>query len=180
MWARLWSRVDDQGASFHVHGYFMVTGSQPSGRANLCYAALPFLLIAISLLKTLTWKLLPPTSRTLPTQRFPQYFHCPFLGCLTLCECHMTMCTSWIPDVMYQLHDYVHIFIFTPPCFSMIYPFSSQVLGLFLRLEALPYTVFWKHTIGLLFLMFLFLCSLFSDLYLIFIRVYLVLLQRVK
>lgn len=46
------------GASSCDHCYFTVTGSQHSGRCNLHCAVPPFLPIAFSILKTLTWKLL--------------------------------------------------------------------------------------------------------------------------
>lgn len=57
--------------------------------------------------------------RTPPTQTSPQHPCYLFLGCLTLCECHIVRCLhAGYPDVMDQLDNYVRIYLFTSVCFS--------------------------------------------------------------
>lgn len=109
------------GASSCDHCYFTVTGSQHRGRCNLRCAVPPFLPIAISILKTLTWKLL--TWGFHPPRHLLSTFATSFWGCLTLCERHIVRCLrAGYPDVMDQLYDYVHVFLFTSACFFMIRP----------------------------------------------------------
>lgn len=123
------------GASPHGHCYFMVTGSQHSGRCNLRCTVLPFLPTAISMLKTLTWKPLtwglhPPRHllSTCATSFWGAWHYANailydayMLDTLMLWISWMTMCTS-IFLLLYIFHDSS-----TP----------GQVLELFLRCATL-------------------------------------------
>lgn len=61
--------------------------------------------------------------RTPPTQTSPQHLCYLFLGCLTLCNCHIVQCLHpGYPDITDQLYDYVHIFLLTSVCFFVIHP----------------------------------------------------------
>lgn len=162
------------GASSCDHCYFMVTGSQHSGRCNLWCVVPPFLPITISILKTLTWKLL--TWGFHPPRHLLSNFATSFWG--TWHSMNAILYNAYVLDTLISCMTTYTSFFFTSVCFFMTHSPQAKFLNFSWDLQ--PYTKLYFVNTPLAFF------SLHSCSYgrcshtSIFIEVYLTSLQRGK